>query len=186
MAKKLQMLFTALVIVSLVFLVAIALPKPEQKPVAFFAYGTNLDASTMLSRSGGAASASPALLQGYRLAFQTSRNTEFGIPNLEADASSSVPGAIYFLSQEQSEAFDKASGIPDFYRKISVKVKTPAGSFVDAYTHVLSGQPSFAPPSKPTILAISKGLDEFGYSDEEKNSLALAASDAQEKSGRQG
>ena len=104
--------------------------------------------------------------------------------NAIPDPSSSVSGAIYMLTPEQEKELDKKSGVPDFYQKITVRARQKGGADVPAVTYVLSGSPSFAPPSRPTVLAASKGLQQFGYSQSEQDTLADAASEAQQKSGR--
>lgn len=171
---------------SLLFLAVIIFPKPEEAPVAFFAYGSNLEISTMRARAGGAENATPAILRGYRLAFQTNRDSEFGVANAIQDQSSFIAGAIYMLTPEQAKALDKASGVPDFYQKIPIVAEMQGGAKLPAATHVLSGAPSFAPPSRPIVLALSEGLQQFGYSQPEQDKVAAAASEAQQKSGRGG
>ncbi len=179
-----QMAFIGVAALSLLFLAFAMYPKPEEKPVVFFAYGSNLEISTMRARAGGAENATPAILHGYRLVFQTNRDSEFGVANAIPDQTSSVAGAIYVLAPEQAKMLDKGSGGPDFYQKISITAEQRGGATLIAVTHVLSGTPSFAPPSRPIVLALSKGLQQFGYNQSEQDKIAAAASEAQQKSGR--
>lgn len=171
-------------LLAMAFLAAIALPPPEEKPVAFFAYGANLEEGTMRARAGWDGNASPAVLPGFRLVFQTNRDSWFGVANAIPDPSSSVAGAIYTLTPEQEKELDSESGVPDFYQKIKVRAMQRGGGEADAATYVLSGSPSFAPPSRPTVLAASKGLQQFGYAQSDQDNLVAAASEAQRKSGR--
>lgn len=168
--------FLALVFISFAFLAFVYFENSySNKPVFVFAYGGNLEKATFSSRSGGFGNAAPARLDGFSLAFQTNRNTEFGVANMVPDASGSVPGAIYTLDRLQSRALDADMGVPDFYRKAAVKATLPDGTMVDAETHILAGEPSFAPPSRPTMQAAAKGLAQFGYGSDDEGMLANAA-----------
>ncbi len=177
--KQARIIFAALLILSFAFLIIIAIPKEEQKPIAFFAYGTNLDRATMKARAGGFENATAARLEGYRLAFQSSKNREFGVANIVQDEPASVPGAVYFLTAEQMASLDKSAGFPNFYNKKDVKALLAGGSEISAVAYYLNGNARFEAPSRPTVLASSKGLEQFGYGQEEQSALVDAAMWAQ-------
>lgn len=172
-------MFFALVAVSIAFVAFLHFGSQyENKPLFVFAYGGNLDKATFISRAGGFENAAPARLDGYRLVFQTNRNTEFGVANIVNDAGGSVPGVIYTLGREQMRALDENMGVPDFYRKISAKATLPDGTQMDVETYSLAGEASFAPPSRPTVEAAAKGLVQAGYGSAETDALAKAAAEA--------
>ncbi|MFA6489677.1 MAG: gamma-glutamylcyclotransferase family protein [Candidatus Micrarchaeia archaeon] len=174
-----KILFFALVAVSLAFVAFLHFGNSyENKPLFVFAYGGNLDKATFISRAGGFENAAPARLDGYRLVFQTNKNTEFGVANVVKDAGGSVPGVIYTLNMEQGRALDKSMGVPYFYGKISTKATLPDGTQMDVETYALAGEAFFAPPSRPTVEAAAKGLAQAGYGSVEADSLAKAAAEA--------
>lgn len=177
-AKWIKIIFAALVLVSFAFLVFIAMPREEKKPVAFFAYGANLDASTLRARAGGFENSTAAVLRGYKLAFQSNRNTEFGVANIVPDGSASVVGAIYVLTPGQMDALDKSANVPNFYAKKNVRVELANGQELDAVAYYLAGSAVFAAPSRPTLYAASEGLAQFGYGKGEQEGLSAAAAEA--------
>lgn len=175
--------FVFLAALSAILLAFLALRAPEAPPVAFFAYGANMDAATMGSRAGGYLNSTPAVLKGFRLVFQAGSGSVFGVANLQQDAGSEVYGAVYYLSLPQLQSLDKSAGVPDFYRKVAVMAELQDGSAVQATAYVLPGIPMFAPPSRPTVLAATKGSDQFNYGQAGLQAIADAAAEAQQKSG---
>ena len=176
-AEKLA--FFALVCISLLFLAFVYFESGYAKRPAFiFAYGANLEKATFASRSGGFDNAAPARLDGYRLEFGTNKGTQFGVANIVKDENGSVPGAVYTLDRQEANALDADMGVPGFYGKISAKATLPDGTQVDVETHSLSGTPSLAPPSRPTVEAAAKGLQEFGYGQNESQLIVDAAASA--------
>ncbi len=154
----------------------------NETPALFFAYGANLDPGTMGARAGGYLNASAASLEGYRLAFQTNRDSKFGVANIVAEENASVDGAVYWLSGQQARSLDEKSGVPGFYRKITVEVDS-GGRMLDATAYLLDGSPVFMPPSKPYVDAAAAGLRHFGYGSKGGDTLVAAAAEAQARKG---
>ena len=169
--------FAALVCVLFAGLVFLALDAVPKQPAAFFAYGTNLAASTMNARAGGYLNATAAEMPGYLLAFasQDARPAEFGVATPVRNESSSVNGALYYLTQEQLASLDKQSGVPDFYERKMVKVRLQDGSTMDAQAYFLAGNTHPVVPSHPYYLAAQGGMTEWGY---EENGLEAALVEA--------
>ena len=181
-AKEARIIFAVLVAASFLFAAYVFSAKNEsEKSVLFFAYGANLDSATMKSRAGGFESVVPARLPGFRLAFQTNRQTEFGVANILPDEQGSVAGALYTLTKEQIAALDKAAGFPKFYGKKNVKVRTLDGKEIAAVAYSLEGQTEFAAPSRAYLDAVLKGLASAGYGKEEEAQVGEAVSKAIEE-----
>ena len=172
LAKK---LFLACVLLCAAFLAFVALQKPSAGRIALFAYGTDLGMATMKARAGGFGNATAALAEGYLVAFQSSQNSAFGVANLVPSAAASAPGAVYWLTPAQMEALEHTEGVPGFYSRQAVMVRLADGRMVNATTHVLAGNARPVAPSRPTVLAISDGLAQFGYGSAEQDALAKAA-----------
>ena len=155
-------LLACALVAGLTFLALNAIPK---QPAAFFAYGTALAKSTMNARAGGFINATAAEMPGYSLAFasQDDRPAEFGVATLVQNESSSVKGALYYLTPEQLAALDKQSGVPNFYERQMVKVTLPGGSTVKAQVYFLAGTTHMAAPSRIYYLAAQGGMKEWGY-----------------------
>ena len=129
----------------------------------FFIYGTRLNIRSFEAKIGHAGTPVPAYLPSYRLVFQAKEGMEFGVPNLQPEANSSVPGAIYNLSKAQAEALDRAFGAPNFYRRIRVSAIAEGGRQISAETYVLSGDAYYKPPSAAILESTLEGLRQFGY-----------------------
>jgi len=155
-------ILACVLIASLAFLALDSIPK---QPIAFFAYGANLAASTMNARAGGYLNATPVEMPGYSIAFasQDARPTEFGVATLVQNESSDVLGALYYLTPEQLAALDKQSGFPSFYERRTVKVRLPDDNTVDAQAYFLAGNTHPAAPSRPYYLAVQGGMVAWGY-----------------------
>jgi len=155
-------LLACALLAGLAFLALDAMPK---RPVAFFAYGAALAKSAVNARAGGFINATAADLPGFGLVFasQDARPTEFGVATLVQNESSSVKGALYYLTPEQMAFLDKQSGAPDFYERKMVKVVLPDGSGADAQAYFLAGSVHPAAPSRPYYLAAQGGMHEWGY-----------------------
>ena len=177
--KIIFMALAGVLFLGLTFLAMQWIPKP---PVAFFAYGGNLAKSAMNSRAGGFINATPAKLPGFSLAFagQDSRPAEFGVATIMWNGSTSVDGALYYLTPGQMAALDKQAGEPDFYRRTEVKAILPDGSIADAQAYILAGNTHLAAPSRPYYLSILGGMGEWGYG---KGDLDAAVEDAAAKQG---
>jgi len=174
--KDARIIFALLACASFLFTAYLLLAKNEaEKPTLLFAYGANLDPAAMKARAGGFEGMVPAKLGGFRLAFQTNKRTEFGVANIVADKSASVPGAVYNLTSEQMALLDKSAGYPNFYGKKNVLVKTPDGREIAAIAYALAGEPAFASPSRTYLDAVIKGLANAGYGKEEETQVGLAA-----------
>ncbi len=176
--------FLILVFASIAFVLFISGERDAaSRPVFIFAYGSNLEKATFSSRAGGFENAAPAKLPGYALAFQANRNSEFGVANIVYDAGGEVPGAIYTISREQEHALDASMGAPDFYRRITARAVAADGRWMDVETYILAGNAHAAHPSRPSVEAAAKGLEQFGYGDAELGALTDAAGKAGDASG---
>ena len=174
-----KLVFVFLIVLSALFAAFLAYGRSEaQHPVFIFAYGGNLEKATFSSRSGGFENAAPAKLEGFALAFQSNKNSEFGVANIVALDGGEVAGAVYTVSYEQARALDSEMGVPGFYRRMGVKATLPDGKTIDVQTYALAGDAHAAPPSRPTMEAAAKGLSQFGWGADEENALAGAAKSA--------
>lgn len=178
MKDSAKIAFVALVLLSFLFVIWIAQPQGEEPPALFFAYGANLDSSTLAARAGGFEGVRLAKLDGYRLAFQTNRNSEFGVANLVQDAEGSVAGALYNLTPAQMAALDRYSNVPKFYEKKRLTVIGADGKGYDAAAYVLAGNAESAVPSGPYLNATMEALAKMGYGQEESASISAAAREA--------
>ena len=170
-----KLLFGAALLIALLFAAYVALSEVGRGSLPYFAYGANLDPSTLKARAGGFVGAQSAKLVGYRMVFQTNSFSAFGVANLEPGAGGQVAGALYRLSDGQVDALDNEQGVPSFYRRQEVEVLLADGSEERAFTYVLAGEAILRAPSRPYVLAASKGLNAFGYGQQEQYELAQAA-----------
>ncbi|MCX8197735.1 MAG: gamma-glutamylcyclotransferase [Candidatus Micrarchaeota archaeon] len=132
----------------------------SRSSVALFAYGPSASKSTIAKKAGGFDSAEPAVVEGYRIAFQTSKKTEFGVANLVPDENGIARGAVYRMAKHQLEALQK-SHWAGFWRRMPVKAKLADGSEVLATAFVLEGEAADALPSRPYLEAAIESAREF-------------------------
>ena len=174
-----KIVFAALACVLLAGLAFVALGALPKQPVAFFAYGANLAKGTMSARAGGYVNATPAYLPGYALVFasQDARPAQYGVANSvqSPGGNASVPGALYYLTQEQMAALDKYAGVPDFYRRREVEALS-GGNVVKAQAYFLSGGTHLAAPSRLYLESVIDGAKQWGYGIADIERAALDAS----------
>ena len=112
---------------------------PDARHV-YFAYGSNLNRVEMDIRCPAAKPLVPAELREWQLAFR-------GVADIEPALGSSVPGALWVLTDADVDSLDVYEGAPTFYRRLAVTVETDTGPR-EAMTYVMTGQSYLGLPSE--------------------------------------
>ena len=121
----------------------------------FAAYGAGLNRTEMAKHCPTAKLIGTAELKNYRLAFRGSRAG--ALVTIEKARSGIVPTLLWEISLQDEAALDRWFGVPELYRKATIKVRRD-GALVDALIYILiDGKPQ----NKPSAFYYSTLLE--GY-----------------------
>lgn len=103
----------------------------------YFAYGSNMSAVQMRSRTGSVLAGLKAQLQGYRVEFNKRGRDGTGKANIVPDEASTVWGVVYDCGPNELEKLDRHEGVDsgNYVRK-AVVVHLENGEQVAAITYV--------------------------------------------------
>ena len=121
----------------------------------FAAYGVGLNRAEMAKYCPTAKLIGAMELKNYRLAFRGSRAG--ALATIEKAKCSIVPALLWEISPQDELALDRCIGVPELYRKATIKIRRD-GSPLDALIYILiSGKPQ----NKPSAFYYSTLLE--GY-----------------------
>ena len=121
----------------------------------FAAYGVGVNRAEMAKHCPTAKLIGTAELKNYRLAFRGSRAG--ALVTIEKAKGSIVPALLWEISTQDEAALERWFGVPELYRKATIKVRRD-GAPVDALIFILiSGKPQ----NKPSAFYYSTLLE--GY-----------------------
>lgn len=105
----------------------------------YFAYGSNMAASVMLTVCPGHRYLGAAQLAAHRLAFtRRSIRTGSGVADIVADPAAEVWGALYALPHDALDALDRKEGVDFAYERVPVRVQTPEGEELEAFAYAVA------------------------------------------------
>ena len=121
----------------------------------FAAYGVGVNRAEMAKHCPTAKLIGTTELKNYRLAFRGSRAG--ALATIEKAKGSIVPALLWEISPQDEAALDRWIGVPELYRKATIKIRRD-GSPLDALIYILiSGKPQ----NKPSAFYYSTLLE--GY-----------------------
>ena len=121
----------------------------------FAAYSVALNRTEMAKHCPTAKLVGATELKNYRLAFRGSKAG--ALATIEKTKGGSVPALLWEITPQDEAALDRWIGVPDLYRKDTVKVRLN-GAAMDAFVYILIGN---KPPNKPSAFYYSTLLE--GY-----------------------
>ncbi|MEN6417582.1 MAG: gamma-glutamylcyclotransferase family protein [Clostridiaceae bacterium] len=121
----------------------------------FAAYGVGLNRSEMVKHCPTAKPIGTTELKNFRLAFRG--GNACAVATIEKAKGGSVPALLWEITSQDVAALDRWIGMPELYRKITVKVRLN-GAATDAYVYILIGN---KPPNRPSAFYYSTLLE--GY-----------------------
>ena len=122
---------------------------------SFAAYGAGLNRGEMAKHCPTAKLLGTTELKNFRLVFRGSNAC--AIATIEKIKGSSVPALLWEISPQDEAALDRWIGVPELYRKATIKVRRD-GTLVDALIFILN---SGKPQNKPSAFYYSTLLE--GY-----------------------
>ena len=121
----------------------------------FAAYGAGLNRTEMAKHCPTAKLIGSAVLKNYRLSFRGSKAG--ALATIEKARGGSVPTLLWEISPQDEAAIDRWIGVPELYRKATIKVRRD-GILVDVLIYILN---SGKPQNKPSAFYYSTLLE--GY-----------------------
>ncbi|MEA5048064.1 MAG: gamma-glutamylcyclotransferase family protein [Eubacteriales bacterium] len=121
----------------------------------FAAFGAGLNRTEMAKHCPTAKLIDSAVLKNYRLSFRGSKAG--ALATIEKARGGSVPTLLWEISPQDEAAIDRWIGVPELYRKATIKVRRD-GILVDVLIYILN---SGKPQNKPSAFYYSTLLE--GY-----------------------
>jgi len=121
----------------------------------YAAYGVGLNRTEMAKHCPTAKLLGMSELKNYKLAFRG--GNACAVATIEKTKGFSVPALLWEVPLQDEAALDRWIGVPDLYRKDTVKVRLN-GAAMDAFVYSLIGN---KPPNKPSAFYYSTLLE--GY-----------------------
>ena len=140
----------------------------QRKSVFYFAYGSNMDPERFRARVGDWITVHPARLEGYRLRFASSVQSEGGGGAVvDEKPGSSVDGVLFEISVDQLARMDRAEFDPDrdtrgAGRRVQHRVQTGLGP-IDAELYTVVDGGGWSAPSETYLGHILRGLEAAGH-----------------------
>ena len=140
--------------------------EPMVKERLYLAYGSNLNIRQMKDRCPDARIVGTADLPGWRLMFKGSKSGNY--LTIEQDESSTVPVAVWAVSERDEQNLDLYEGYPTFYYKKELPVtlreaesgKTRA---VQAFVYIIHEERKLGRPDESYVARCREGYRDFGF-----------------------
>jgi gamma-glutamylcyclotransferase len=113
------------------------LAQPHENTMTYFAYGSNMLTSRLLSRCSDAKTIKPAFLTGYTLCFDKRSRDGSGKCTIRhtGNASDVVHGVLFIIPQFQVPSLDRAEGEGTDYDRVPIRAETKNDKTVPAETY---------------------------------------------------
>ena len=121
----------------------------------FAAYGVGLNRNEMVKHCPTAKPISTTELKNFSLAFRGGNAS--AVATIEKAKGGGVPALLWEITPQDEVALDRWIGVPDLYRKDTVKVRLN-GAAMEVLVYILIGN---KPPNKPSAFYYSTLLE--GY-----------------------
>ncbi len=134
----------------------------------FAAYGVGLNRSEMVKHCPTAKPIGTTELKNFRLVFRG--GNACAVATIEKSKGSSVPALLWEVPLQDEASLDRWIGVPDLYRKDTVKVRLN-GAAMEALVYILIGH---KPPNKPSAFYYSTLLKGYKAAGFDKETLKTA------------
>jgi len=137
----------------------------------FAAYGTGVNRAEMTKHCPTAMLIGTTELKNYRIAFRGSKAG--ALATIEKAKGSIVPTLLWEITSQDEAALDRWIGVPELYRKDSVKVRLN-GAAMDAFVYILIGNKPQNRPSAFYYSTLLEGYKAAGFDTEILKAVILA------------
>ena len=144
----------------------------------FAAYGAGLNRTDMAKHCPTAKLFGSAVLKNYRLSFRGSKAS--AVATIEKAKSGSVAALLWEISPQDEIALERWIGVPELYRKATIKVRRD-GALVETLIYILiSGKPQ----NKPSAFYYSTLLEGYRAAGFDADILKTAVQDGDQDASR--
>lgn len=135
----------------------------------YIAYGSNLNTRQMADRCPTARVVGTAWLDGWELLFKGSKTGSY--LTIEENPGSTVPVAVWEITETDEKSLDRYEGYPSFYYKKSIPVeytgiKTGKKYRCDAMVYIMHEDRPLGLPSWYYVCTCADGYKTFGFDTE--------------------
>ena len=134
----------------------------------FAGYGVGLNRAEMAKHCPTAKPIGTTELKNFRLAFRGGNAS--AVATIEKAKGGGVPTLLWEISPQDEAALDRWIGVPELYRKATIKVRRD-GTLVDALIYILN---SGKPQNKPSAFYYSTLLEGYKAAGFDANILKAA------------
>lgn len=127
----------------------------------YFAFGSNLNQDQMSQRCPDAVPLERAELPSHHLLFK-GNSRGFGVATVERKNDSSIPGALWAISERDLKTLDRYEGYPRLYTRGVIRVVNEDGQILEAMTYWMHQHYPKAMPSNDYLTTIYNGYMDFG------------------------
>ena len=144
----------------------------------FAEYGVGVNRNEMAKHCPTAKLIGSAELKNYRLSFRGSKAS--AVATIEKAKSGSVAALLWEISPQDELTLDRWIGVPELYRKVTIKIRRD-GSPLDALIYILiSGKPQ----NKPSAFYYSTLLEGYRAAGFDADILKAAVQDGDQNASR--
>lgn len=129
-------------------------------PKYYLAYGSNLNIKQMAYRCPTARPVGTAVIKGYELLFRGSKTGAY--LTIEKSENSSVPVAVWEVTDDDEKRLDVYEGYPTFYYKTEMEV-TVNSRKIKAFVYIMQEDRPLGIPSCQYVHTCADGYMDFGF-----------------------
>jgi cation transport regulator ChaC len=130
--------------------------------VWYFAYGSNMSRATMQQRAGHILDAQPGRLENYSLVFNKKVRGGSAEANVQPTKGQTVFGVLYKISETSLRTLDRATGVPEHYRRIELNVTDLHGRLIPAQVYIAAKVEKGLRPAPHYLQTLIRGAGEHG------------------------
>ena len=132
----------------------------------YLAYGSNLNVRQMKWRCPNARAVGTAVIENYELLFKGSKTGSY--LTIEPKEGSSVPVAVWEVTESDERALDRYEGFPDFYYKKEIMIdftgiKTGKTRRRKSFVYIMHEERPIGIPSLRYLYTCIDGYEDFGF-----------------------
>lgn len=132
----------------------------------YVAYGSNLNIPQMQMRCPGARIIGTSMIENYRLLFKGSKTGSY--LTIEPKEGSSVPVAVWSVTDEDEAALDRYEGFPTFYYKAEMKlpitgIRSGKVRIRNTFVYIMHEERPLGLPRKDYLATCLQGYRSFGF-----------------------
>ena len=147
----------------------------------YLAYGSNLNVEQMRWRCPNTVPLGTAEIKDYRLLFKGSQSGAY--LTIEESEGSSVPVAVWAVTEADEAKLDRYEGYPRFYYKTEMDItykglKTRRNRKAHAFVYIMHEDRPFGIPSQMYVDTCIEGYRDFGF---DRSILIKAVTDSMEE-----